>query len=182
MSAAPGKGGRVASVIAGAAIATMLISATVAMLGGSQGSWPGSQAATYHVTRSVRMRDQPTAEGSEVLASLERGQAVQGVYVIGADGTTPWLRTNREGADAYVWGKNLSTQPRPVLQSVIGQTWTVSQRTAIHSEVEASSTLLDTLQPGVLIAVVGAVAGGQLEIAMRGGGVGYVPRSAVSPY
>lgn len=177
------KGGRLAGAIAVAATATMMISATVALLGGgSHGSWPGSQTTTYHVTRSVRMRDQPTATGSAVLASLERGQAVRGIYAIGADGTTPWLRTSREGVDGYVWRKNLSTQPRPVLESVIEQTWTVSQRTAIYSEVGTNRALLDTLQPGVRITVVGAVAGGQLEVAMRGGGVGYLPRSAVGPY
>lgn len=161
----------------------MLISAAFAMLGGrSVGSSSESRAATYYVTRSVRMRDQPTADRSTVLATLERGQAVQGVYVVGSDGTTRWLRTSRGGVDGYIWGKNLSAQPRQALHSIVGQTWTVSQRTTIHSEVGPNAIVLDTLQPGVRVTVVGTTVGGQLEIAMRGGGVGYLPRSSVRPY
>lgn len=180
--------GHLALIVAAVAGGIMLIAAIFAMFDDKGSSARASAAvaantpSTYYVTRMVRMRDAPSAEGSNIIATLQRGETVEGVMTKGRDGVTPWLRVERPGTAGYVWGKNLSTRPRPALTSSIGRAWTINRTSVIRAEPEFNSALLDTVQPGLKVDVVGGVTNDQVEIALREGGVGYLPSYSMQPY
>lgn len=142
------------------------------------------ESATVYATRLTRMRDAPTSAGSTIVGNLNRGDAVSGVWIVGADGTTRWLKVAREGqSDVYVWGVNLSPQPRPRLERLIGAEQSVITGTSIHAEPGTGAPYVDTLTQGTVVTAMGLVRNdaGELwvEIALRGGGVGYVPPNAL---
>lgn len=174
--------GRIPLYIAAAGGVMMLLAVLLSLFDGP-GSARASSATvsptTVYVTRLVRARNAPTAEGSAIVAEHVRGETLTGQWVTGADGETQWLKVSRDGQEAYVWGKNLSPRPRPDLGSLINANRTISQTTGINTEAGRAGTQIDILQPGVQVSVVGTTGDGELEVELRQGGVGYIPASAV---
>lgn len=142
------------------------------------------ERVTVYATRLTRIRDAATSAGSNIVGNLNRGDAVSGTWTIGADSTTRWLKVTREGqADVYVWGMNLSPQPRRPIERYIDAKQSVTTGTSVHAEPDMGAPYVDTLTQGAVVTVTGIVrsdAGEQwAEIALRGGGVGYVKNDAL---
>lgn len=120
--------GRVALLVAAGAGALMLVSALLSAVTGHRappifGTQPenataSSQApqdsyvtgmdATFRTTGPARVRDRPTADGSQVLETLSAGTTLTGREVWSTSGTTKWLRVERNSRVAYVWTGNLA--------------------------------------------------------------------------
>lgn len=140
---------------------------------------PIGPSATLYAARAASVRDNPTANGSVVVAQLKRGESVSGAIVAGADGKSSWLHIERgPGAGGYVSVANMSDGPRPAVVQAIGQARNLVQAAALHAAPDESSPAIDTLSPGITVMVAAEVEGGWIEINRRAGGVGYVRREA----
>lgn len=135
---------------------------------------------TVWVTRTTRLRDGPSAEGTIVLADLQRGDRLEGEWIIGSDGETPWLRTEWQGRPAYAWGRNLAYQERPTIVADLGGTLSMAAGAVLRDSPSEDAAALDTLSAPLDVQAVADVGGGWVEIARAGGGVGYVRREALS--
>jgi hypothetical protein len=77
----------------------------------------GTESGPQFATRMTHVRDAPTSIGSTILEDIQGGEAVSGIWVLGRNGVTKWLRIQRrDGSSAYLWGTNLAavrttTQP-----------------------------------------------------------------------
>lgn len=148
------------------------------VLAGDQALPSGRQ--TVWVTRTTRLRDGPGAEGTSVLADLQRGDRVEGEWIIGSDNETPWLRTEWRGRSAYVWGRNLAYHERPAILVELEGTFSMASGAVLRERPAEDAAALDTLTAPLNVQVVADVGGGWAEIARAGGGVGYVRQGALS--
>ncbi|HEY3812954.1 MAG TPA: SH3 domain-containing protein [Caulobacteraceae bacterium] len=166
-------GDRVAISIAAGAATVVLGMLVLFVWLGVKAMHPSS--VTYYATRRTNVRDAPTSSGSLVIGAVVRGERLSGEMVKSPDGTTAWLKEKLPtGANGYIWAKNLSPQPRPgVVNAAIGKYRSVST-IAVHAEPSAASPVIGELQQGEVAEVAGTVAGGWQELALKGGGVGYV--------
>jgi hypothetical protein len=141
---------------------------------------PIGQAETLYATRLTRMRDAPTSLGSNIVGNLNRGDSVTGVWVIGSDGQTRWLKVSRPGQnDAYAWGMNLLPNPRPAISTYVGADQSVPAGAVVYTEPSVASPQIDNLSPGAMVSVTGVIDSVWSEIALRSGGVGYVSTAAL---
>jgi len=148
------------------------------VLAGDQALPSGRQ--TVWVTRTTRLRDGPGAEGTTVLADLQRGDRVQGEWILGSDGETPWLRTDWRGQPAYVWGRNLAYEERPAILVELEGTLSMASGAVLRERPTEDAVALDTLSEPLDVQVVADVGGGWIEVARAGGGVGYVRQEVLS--
>jgi hypothetical protein len=161
--------GRASLVVAVAAVAVMAGAALLSALHAGPlpfGAFLGQSASrqgpapTQYVTRLVRVRSAPTGQGSTVVRSLERGATVDGAWITGQDGKTPWLRVADPGGGVgFVWGRNLSGQPRPPLLTTMDQDLVLTQAASVRSEPSTSAVVIDTLQPGAVVHALGILQG-----------------------
>lgn len=64
-----------------------------------------SDPVTQFVTGPAQKRNYPTSRGTNVIATLQQGNQIEGRWVKGADPSSKWLRTSDGG---YVWEGNLA--------------------------------------------------------------------------
>jgi hypothetical protein len=84
----------------------------------------GSPSGTQYAIRLTHVRNGPTSIGTNVLEDVQAGEAVSGIWVIGHDGVTNWLRITRpDGSAGFLWGSNLSPVPpsRPAPGASFGE-------------------------------------------------------------
>jgi hypothetical protein len=66
-------------------------------------------SGTLYATRLAHVRNAPTSIGTAILGDVQRGDALNGSWVVGRDGVTKWLKIARtDGSFGFVWGNNLS--------------------------------------------------------------------------
>jgi hypothetical protein len=82
----------------------------------------GAASGTQYANRLTHIRNGPTSIGTVVLSDVQAGEAVSGVWVMGHDGVTKWLRiTRRDGSAGFLCSSNLSpVAPSRPLSSTIG--------------------------------------------------------------
>ncbi len=143
--------------------------------GGSLSANTASEVQLY-ATRLSIVRNMPTTLGSQVIAKLSRGDAVQGNWVTGSDGVHQWLRI-ATGAyqGGFVSGINLSPLQRPIVVRAVDQDMRLQQPAQLFGTPNSADSPLDTLQAGSTVHVTGEVEGGWIEIQRKSGGVGYLP-------
>jgi hypothetical protein len=68
-----------------------------------------AQLVSVYLSGRANARDQPTAEGSSILATYDVGTQLTGTWVSGAsDASEQWLKFEVDGQTRYIWGRNLS--------------------------------------------------------------------------
>ncbi|HEX8579056.1 MAG TPA: SH3 domain-containing protein [Allosphingosinicella sp.] len=137
------------------------------------------QEASYWANREVRARQLPSTS-SKALGSLKRGDLIRAVQVRGPTGAGDWVRIEGgEFAGGYVWAANLSQTARPELASEDAETKTIASGKALYAEPDLAAPQLQSLAPGAQVKVVGKTQNGWWEIALAGGGVGYLEPVAI---
>jgi hypothetical protein len=97
-------------------ILLMVTAAFVAIFAFAWSSDPGggedAQVVSVYVSGRANARDQPTAEGSSILATYDVGTELTGTWVSGAsDASEQWLKFEVDGQTRYIWSRNLSDRP-----------------------------------------------------------------------
>lgn len=137
---------------------------------------------TQFVTRLTRVRDAPTASGSQVIGNVHRGDVMKGTWVDGGEGSR-WLKViGAGGAVTYVWGANLTaTAPIPLVSAPAGRAeFTPSEPVELKSEPRPDAPLIETLPANVKATIAGEVADDWTEVLRPNGGVGYILTETLS--
>jgi hypothetical protein len=93
--------------------------------------------------------------------------------------TSDWLRIVGGPNDGrFVWGRNLSKAPPPPLVTIVNSYEVLTRAATILSAPDASSQALLAVNAGTRVNVVGTISNEWSEIAMKRGGVGYLPPEA----
>lgn len=159
------------------AVAVVAAAAGVAALAFALMHRPPAAAAavTEYATRLVRVRSAIGVASSTVLGDLRRGDAISGTWVTGQDGLTKWLKIKWGGrGDGFVWSRNLSDRPRPGLTASPTPSQSVLVAGPVRGEPDENTPIIDTVFAGQSAQTVGNTLDGWVEIALAGGGVGYV--------
>jgi hypothetical protein len=137
-----------------------------------------SVETVYVIRDDAVLRSAPTTLGSSVTSKLARGAQLVGAWETNATGTR-WLKLTRGPfKDAYIWEKNVSAaQPPPIAQAIDGY-MSLTQQAELRGSPNSGARLLQVVGRGASVYVVGSVDDTWLEISLRHGGVGYLPRSA----
>ncbi|MBX7249903.1 MAG: hypothetical protein K1X35_12775, partial [Caulobacteraceae bacterium] len=137
------------------------------------------RAETWYVTRGVRVRPEPSTD-NRPLTELRRGEQVRGHPVDGDDGASRWLKvTEGEHRGQYVWLRNLSTTPRPSLDSSRPEKLYALEDVQIRAEPREGADAAGGLKTGDAVQVQGVTDDGWSELALTQGGVGYVRASSL---
>lgn len=138
-------------------------------------------AQSYWATRAVTIRRQPAA-AAEAVGTLHRGDTVRAVTVRGPDGKGRWVQIESgEFIGAYAWASNLADAEPPILEtSFDAEPRRIVVARSIFAAPNFSAAELDTLPVGATVRVSGRTADGWWEIALKSGGVGYVPSDAIA--
>lgn len=175
------------AALVGGLVALVLVVGGVswAVVGGNLSAGPSVAGMprgrqTVWVTRTTRLRDMPTADGSQVLSDLTRGQRLEGKWIMGSDGETPWLETEWQGQTAYAWSRNLTDAELPTLTEPMEGERLLAAGAVVRERPNDSTEALDTLTASTEVEPVGGVGNGWVEIVRTGGGVGYVKASELS--
>ncbi len=158
-----------------AAVGGLVVVAAITLViavGFHRSTTPGT---TLYVTRNdAVVRDAPTSTGNEI-GRLTRGAMVEGAWKTDETGQTNWFRLGTGSmAGGYLWTKNLTSSPPPVIVKWQQSTRTVLRAAALHADPAANSSVLQQINPAMTVFVVGEVAGGWYEILLKRGGVGYL--------
>ena len=147
---------------------------------------PSSPAAAppvmivQYITRGdAVVRNAPEPSAATAVATLARGQSVEGEWQTASDGTHAWFKieTGSYTGD-YVWNKNLAQTSPPAVQKPIQADRFVVQDSDLYSAPDTGASIVQHLEHGVSAYVVAEVVGGWFEIALKRGGVGYLSASA----
>lgn len=136
---------------------------------------------TLYTVREVNL--QQSAKSGAGVGKLPRNTAVTGVIVSGDNSAERWLRI-KEGPQTglYVWGGNLSAGARAELDTSFSGDKQVSVDTSIRAEPHENAAVIvgerTSVTAGDIVSVAGSLAGSWAEIALRKGGVGYVPMAS----
>lgn len=131
---------------------------------------------SYWANREVRVRRAP-GTASPAVGSLKRGDPVRGVQVRGPSGEGEWIRVEAgQFAGGYAWIKNFSTAERPILILTASRPRKLAGTRNIYAEPDLTSTVLVSVGAGAPVRLAGLTMGGWWELALDGGGVGYVER------
>ena len=191
---APRGGLTVGLAILATVLAGLLVLALVSR-GGSSGGSDGSTAngatatvsatdvvgveTSYWTVRQVMVRQAPSAS-AVALGSIARGELFRGVPVRGTRDKADWVRIEAgPSAGGFVWAQNLATRERPQLEAELQQTMTLVTAAALRAEPDTASVTLRDLAAGSSVKVAGRTVSGWWEIAVDGGGVGYVEPGAI---
>lgn len=137
--------------------------------------WPSASGdeVTQYVNRPVNVRTGPS-DGDRAVAQLPRGDELTGRWVKAGD-TVTWLEiTKGLHSGSFVWGKNLSSERRPQLESLIGRRQKAFLDGVVSTEPNADSPSAATLSAGDTLNAVGTTLTGWVEVTLPTGGVGYV--------
>lgn len=139
---------------------------------------PPVMVVQYIMRNDAVVRSAPTPSAATAVATLARGQSVEGEWQSTSDGTT-WFKIETGAyAGDYVWNRNLSQTSPPAVQNLIQANRLVVQDSDLYSAPNAGGSVVQHLGHGVSAYVVAEVVGGWFEIALKRGGVGYLPPSA----
>lgn len=131
-------------------------------------------AATYYVTRGVKVRPGPSTANAAV-TELRRGEAVRGKVVVGDDRETRWLKVlSGPHKGRFVWVRNLSTSPRPPLSQTAAATEFMQNAGPALAEPRDDAARVQEFGRGDAVRVQGRTLAGWSEVALPRGGVGYV--------
>lgn len=167
------------AALIGAVVAGIVLLGAVGWVATRNGT-PGAEPVTQYATRLTRIRDAPTATGSVIMGSLQRGDAVRGVWVTGGDGETPWLRMDwGDRQTAYAWGRNLSDVAPPPFVRALNETRMIRSETTLR--IVPGGADIETLSPGGRVELSGELPGGWYEVVRSNGGIGYVSAGAFDP-
>jgi uncharacterized protein YgiM (DUF1202 family) len=134
-------------------------------------------AKEYFAVADANIRDKASAQGTNILGKVARGNSVSGNTILGEDGTTDWLElADGKGFVAMV---NLSETAPPALVKMLGdKNWTTNGPIEIWSQPDTASTLVDRVGPGTTLSLFGITANDFIEIKLKKGGVGYIADGA----
>lgn len=135
--------------------------------------------STYAVrVTNVRAR---ASTSTPIIGKLERGAGVQGVLVSGANSEKRWLKiTIGPYAGYYVSAEaNLSSQPRPTLDTNYSGLKAVVSHTSALAEPDWTATVVRELEPGTVLEVVGTTPSGFAEVSLKNGAIAYVEVSSL---
>lgn len=133
-----------------------------------------ASAATYYVTRGVKVRPEPSTANAAV-TELRRGDEVRGKIVVGDDRETRWLKVlTGPHKGRYVWSRNLSTDRRPALTQSGAATLFARAAAIAYAEPREGSSQVQHYAAGTAVRIQGRTADGWSEAALPNGGVGYV--------
>lgn len=149
-----------------------------------------ASSGTLYATRLTHIRNAPTSIGTVVIGDVQASEAVSGIWVLGPDGVTRWLRIRRsDGSYGFVWGNNLS--PLPSSQATTGQSQEQfsyiagldpngDNWLALRSEPSLyTGTRLAKLGPDTLFAVLGQQHN-WAQVRLRSGEIGWVSSKFVA--
>ncbi len=135
----------------------------------------------YWASRAVTVRRAPDP-AAEAFGELRRGDAIRGTVVRGPAGGNDWVRISAgQFAGAYVWINNLADAARPPLEVVFdNEARQIVIARPAYAAPDFSAVEGETFAIGSTVQVAGRTQGGWWEIALKGGGVGYLPSDAIA--
>jgi zinc-ribbon domain len=130
------------------------------------------QAADMYVVADANVRDQPTAQGSNIVTKLTRGTKINGTLQIGADGTSAWMKLT--DGTGYIGAVNLNTNVPPTLTKTFADMkWNVEEGTDLLAFPAAGSAVVAHLNKGDQTTLAGVTDNGYAEAKRSKGGVAY---------
>jgi zinc-ribbon domain len=130
------------------------------------------QAADMYVVADANVRDQPTAQGSNIVTKLTRGTKINGTLQIGADGTSAWMKLT--DGTGYIGAVNLNTNVPPTLAKTFADMkWNVEEGTDLLAFPAAGSAVVAHLNKGDQTTLAGVTDNGYAEAKRSKGGVAY---------
>jgi TonB family protein len=137
---------------------------------------PSTPPVVAFLVRETNVREGPSSS-SRLVTALPRGERIEGVVVPG-DRDSNWLRLSQGPfAGYYVAQSNVSSQPRPPLDTSAAGTFDIGPGTLIRAEPSSESAVLQRVEEWTSVEVVGRT-GDMAEVALRDGRIGYVELSA----
>lgn len=76
-----------------------------------QDRFVSGEEENFRLTGTARLRDLPTTGGSSVIGTFSAGDLLSGKRVVGANGSSQWVRIDRGGSAGYLWTGNLEIVP-----------------------------------------------------------------------
>jgi hypothetical protein len=134
-------------------------------------------AKEYFAVADANIRDKASAQDTNILGKVARGNSVSGKAILGEDGASDWLElADGKGFVAMV---NLSETAPPELVKMLGdKNWTTDKPIEIWSQPDTASTLVDRVGAGTTLSLFGITANDFIEIKLKKGGVGYIADGA----
>jgi hypothetical protein len=130
-------------------------------------------------TRDLDVKSSIEPATSTTIGHFRRGDPVSGKWVTSKGGQGKWLKVKLPDAGTgYIWSRNLSEHQRPELTSTGGGGQVASVSSVVYAEPDQKAAVVDDISQGEMVATVGATSDGWTEMALNGGGAGYV-KSAV---
>jgi TonB family protein len=139
----------------------------------------GSQM--LYAVRVTNVRARPST-GTPIVGKLERGTAVQGVVAAATDTEKRWLKiTAGPYAGYYASAEaNLSTEPRPELDTAYSGLRTVIHTTSALASPTWDASVVRELEQGIELEVVGRTENGFAEVSLKNGAIVYVDISSLA--
>lgn len=142
-----------------------------AIAGASAAAMDAAGYSTFHVVADANRRSGPTASSS-FAGKISRGTVLQGMMIIGEDGTSNWLRLADNSG--YVSAVNISQTPPPQLATILnGRRFRPSTNLRLYASPSEQSPVIDTVPAGTVLVLTGITDNGFTEAKGRSGGVGY---------
>jgi hypothetical protein len=137
-----------------------------------------SDITAYAARADATVRDAPTAQGSQKLGTLDRGEEVEGAWLPENAAGQRWFKigSGRFAGD-YVWARNLASSPPPTLSAFLDTRKMALSEISVVSKPDSGATVLDTIGARQTVYIVGLVGDGWYEIRLKRGGVGYAQAS-----
>lgn len=138
------------------------------------------QSTIFYAVRQTNVRARPSTS-TPIIASLDRGAAVQGIVVTGPDGRKPWLKiTDGPNKGYYVSSAaNLSAVERPSLSTDYTGPRILTVAAPVYREASRDGPVLVELSAGTKLSVVGTTSDQLAEVSLKSGAIGYVDLSAL---
>lgn len=132
-----------------------------------------------YAVRETNVRQRATT-ASPVMGKVARGTAVSGVEVPGVDPEHRWFKIiSGEFAGYFVSADaNISETERPQIDTSFAGPRPVRRHAPLYVEADRASRVLEYVQPGTTLSVVGAVADGLTEVSLKSGAIAYVEQDA----
>ncbi len=126
----------------------------------------------YFAVRTTKLRSSKTTEADNIVRTVGRGEAVDGLVETGLDGTTLWLNTGNNGP--YVATMNLAEKAPPPLDLALDLPFETDRDVTLytHPGDDTEGFSLATVAEGSTLHISGVV-GNWFEVTLRQGGVGY---------
>jgi hypothetical protein len=132
-----------------------------------------AEATVFYAVSQANIRDAATAQNSNVIGKLQRGQSMPGKRIKGTDGISDWIEFS-DGKGFMSATYLIETAP-PKLVKILGdRQWTADKPVTVWQSPDSSSTVLDQVGKGTVLTLVGLTENDFIEIKLKKGGVGYI--------